>query len=116
MLREALGGCWPSPCPRRRLPVVVARLKMAEIMKESVTFVEQGHVRVGPTTVTDPAILVTRSMASANAWFSSVMVDSGRPRALTLPPRKAPGVRIRAASYSFARARAVWAGWDFIRT
>ena len=25
-----------------------------------VTFVEQGHIRVGPTTVTDPAFLVTR--------------------------------------------------------
>ena len=54
--------------PRRRLPVVMSRLKMAETMKESVTFVEQGHVRVGPTTVTDPAMLVTRSMEDFVTW------------------------------------------------
>jgi len=46
----------------------MARLKMAETMKESVTFVEQGHVRVGPTTVTDPAMLVTRSMEDFVTW------------------------------------------------
>lgn len=45
---------------RRRLPVVMVRLKMAETLREAVTFVEQGHVRVGPETVTDPAFLVTR--------------------------------------------------------
>merc|ERR1712166_566553 len=53
---------------RRRLPVVMARLKMAETMKEAVTFVEQGHVRIGPTTVTDPAFLVTRSMEDFVTW------------------------------------------------
>lgn len=45
---------------RRRLPIVMCRLKMAETVKEAVTFVEQGHVRVGPETITDPAYLVTR--------------------------------------------------------
>mmetsp|Transcript_13741 Transcript_13741/g.21948 ORF Transcript_13741/g.21948 Transcript_13741/m.21948 type:complete len:153 (+) Transcript_13741:67-525(+) len=45
---------------RRRLPVVMVRLKMAETLREAVTFIEQGHVRVGPETVTDPAFLVTR--------------------------------------------------------
>ena len=32
---------------RRRLPVVLCRLKFAENMKEAVTLVEQGHIRVG---------------------------------------------------------------------
>ena len=36
---------------RRRLSVVMMRLKMAETMKEAVTFIEQGHVRVGTETV-----------------------------------------------------------------
>lgn len=45
---------------RRRLPIVMCRLKMAETVKEAVTFVEQGHVRVGPEAINDPAYLVTR--------------------------------------------------------
>ncbi|KAI8849935.1 U3 small nucleolar ribonucleoprotein IMP3-like protein [Chytridium lagenaria] len=45
---------------RRRLPIVMVRLKMAETVKAAVTYVEQGHVRVGPDTITDPAYLVTR--------------------------------------------------------
>ena len=35
---------------RRRLAVVMVRLKMSENMKEAVTFIEQGHIRVGPDT------------------------------------------------------------------
>ncbi|CAG8525533.1 10697_t:CDS:2 [Cetraspora pellucida] len=40
---------------RRRLPIVMCRLKMAETVKEAATFIEQGHIRVGPETITDPA-------------------------------------------------------------
>ena len=36
---------------RRRLPVVLVRLKLAETMREAVSLIEQGHVRVGPDTV-----------------------------------------------------------------
>eukprot|EP00961_Rhodomonas_salina_P065107 875817-Rhodomonas_salina.6 len=32
---------------RRRLPVVLVRLKFCETLREAVTFVEQGHIRVG---------------------------------------------------------------------
>ena len=56
---------------RRRLPVVLMRLKMAETLKEAVTFIEQGHVRVGPEVVTDPAFLVTRSMEDFVTWSDS---------------------------------------------
>eukprot|EP00003_Mantamonas_plastica_P012039 TRINITY_DN2201_c0_g1_i8.p2 TRINITY_DN2201_c0_g1~~TRINITY_DN2201_c0_g1_i8.p2 ORF type:complete len:110 (-),score=34.42 TRINITY_DN2201_c0_g1_i8:585-914(-) len=53
---------------RRRLPVMMVRLKMAENLKEATTFIEQGHVRVGPETVTDPAFLVTRTMEDFVTW------------------------------------------------
>ncbi len=53
---------------RRRLPVVMVRLKMAETLKEAVTFVEQGHVRVGPTVVNDPASLITRTLEDFVTW------------------------------------------------
>lgn len=35
---------------RRRLAVVMVKLKMAETLREAVTFIEQGHVRIGPET------------------------------------------------------------------
>lgn len=56
---------------RRRLPVVMVRCKMAETLKQAVTFIEQGHVRVGPETVTDPAFLVTRTMEDFVTWVDS---------------------------------------------
>jgi U3 small nucleolar ribonucleoprotein protein IMP3 len=45
---------------RRRLPVIMVRLKMAETITAAVTWIEQGQVRVGATVVTDPAFLVSR--------------------------------------------------------
>jgi U3 small nucleolar ribonucleoprotein protein IMP3 len=56
---------------RRRLPVVLMRLRMAENLKEAVTLVEQGHVRVGPEVVTDPAFLVTRSLEDYVTWVDT---------------------------------------------
>mmetsp|Transcript_16057 Transcript_16057/g.28844 ORF Transcript_16057/g.28844 Transcript_16057/m.28844 type:complete len:186 (-) Transcript_16057:250-807(-) len=56
---------------RRRLPVVMVRLKMSETLREAVTFIEQGHVRVGPETITDPAFLVTRSFEDHVTWVDS---------------------------------------------
>ena len=47
-------GGSPSPRPSQ------VRLKMAQTVKEAVKLVEQGHIRVGPEVVTDPAFLVTR--------------------------------------------------------
>ena len=41
---------------------------MAETLKEAVTFIEQGHIRVGPETMTDPAFLVTRTMDDYVTW------------------------------------------------
>ena len=44
---------------------------MAEHLKEAVTYIEQGHVRVGPEVVTDPAFLVTRNMEDFITWVDS---------------------------------------------
>lgn len=56
---------------RRRLPVVMVRNKMAPNLKTAVTFVEQGHVRVGPQVVNDPATLITRNMEDYVTWVDS---------------------------------------------
>ncbi|XP_066347318.1 uncharacterized protein [Miscanthus floridulus] len=56
---------------RRRLATVMMRIKMAEHLKEAVTYMEQGHVRVGPEFVTDPAFLVTRNMEDFITWVDS---------------------------------------------
>jgi U3 small nucleolar ribonucleoprotein protein IMP3 len=63
---------------RRRLPIVLVRLRMAETVRAAVTLVEQGEVRVGPETVSDPAFLVTRAQEDFVTW-----VDSGRTRRVT---------------------------------
>lgn len=56
---------------RRRFSIVIVRLKMAETVKEAVTLIEQGHLRVGPQTITDPAYLVTKSMEDFITWVDS---------------------------------------------
>ncbi|VEU22766.1 DEKNAAC103826, partial [Brettanomyces naardenensis] len=56
---------------RRRIAVVMCRMKMAETVTDAVKFVEQGHVRVGPDVITDPAYLVTRNMEDYLTWVDS---------------------------------------------
>lgn len=56
---------------RRRLSTVLVRLKFAEHLKEAITYIEQGHIRVGPETVTDPAFLVTRNMEDFITWVDT---------------------------------------------
>ena len=53
---------------RRRLPVAMTMLKMAESVKVATQLVKHGHVRVGPEIVTDPAFLVARSMEDHTTW------------------------------------------------
>ncbi|XP_025014348.2 U3 small nucleolar ribonucleoprotein protein IMP3 isoform X2 [Ricinus communis] len=55
----------------RRLSTVLMRLKFAEHLKEAITYIEQGHIRVGPETVTDPAFLVTRNMEDFVTWVDT---------------------------------------------
>lgn len=56
---------------RRRLPIVLVRLKMAQTVQLAVTYVEQGHIRVGPQTITDPAFLVSRNLEDYVSWVDS---------------------------------------------
>jgi len=56
---------------RRRLPVVLIRLKFAETMKEATTLVEQGHIRIGPHSVTDPSYLVSRMSEDYITWVDT---------------------------------------------
>ena len=53
---------------RRRLPVLMQKLKMAETVKEAIMYIEQGHIRVGVETVTDPAFHVNRNMEDHVTW------------------------------------------------
>ncbi|KAJ3364282.1 hypothetical protein AMAG_10166 [Allomyces macrogynus ATCC 38327] len=72
--KKALSQCEKmtvSAVCRRRLPIVMVRLKMAETVREAVTFVEQGHIRVGPQVVTDPAFLVTRNFEDFITWVDT---------------------------------------------
>ena len=59
---------------RRRLPIVMVRMRMAQTPKMAITFIEQGQVRVGPNVVTDPAFLVTRGMEDFVTWVDSSKV------------------------------------------
>ncbi|KAK3207981.1 hypothetical protein GRF29_96g1028058 [Pseudopithomyces chartarum] len=56
---------------RRRLPVVMTKLRMADNITAAIKFIEQGHVRVGTDVVTDPAYLVTRNMEDFVTWVDS---------------------------------------------
>ena len=59
---------------RRRLPVVMVRLKMAQTLKAAITFIESGQIRVGPHCVTDPAFLVSKNMEDYITWVDSSKV------------------------------------------
>lgn len=65
--------CVSSFC-RRRLPVVMVNLKMAETVKAATTLIHHGHVRVGPEVVKDPAFLVTRSLEDHVTWVEGSKV------------------------------------------
>lgn len=53
---------------RRRLPVVMVKLRLAETVKGAVELIEQGHIRVGPQVITDPAFHVSRNMEDFVTW------------------------------------------------
>ena len=53
---------------KRRLSSVLVEQKFCERMNEAVKFIQQGHVAVGPSVITDPATLVTREMEDHIKW------------------------------------------------
>lgn len=59
--------CVSSFCGRR-LAVQMVKNKYAEDYKTAIKFCEQGHVRMGPEIVTNPAMHVTRQMGDHIAW------------------------------------------------
>lgn len=44
---------------------------MAETISDAVKFIEQGHVRVGPNVITDPAYLITRNLEDYLTWVDN---------------------------------------------
>lgn len=61
-------GVTVSAMARRRLPVVMTRLRMAETVQAATKMIEQGHVRVGVECITDPAFFVTRNQEDLVTW------------------------------------------------
>lgn len=49
----------------------MVRNHMAETLKAAVTFIEQGHIRIGTDIIKDPAFLVTRSHEDFITWSKS---------------------------------------------
>ena len=56
---------------RRRLPVVMVKQKMPQTVKKAVELIEQGHIKVGADTITDPAFHVNRSMEDHITWVKT---------------------------------------------
>lgn len=44
---------------------------MSENIKSAVKLIEQGHVRIGPELVKDPALLVTRTLEDFVTWVDN---------------------------------------------
>ncbi|KAH8820842.1 hypothetical protein F5884DRAFT_765400 [Xylogone sp. PMI_703] len=63
-----------SAFARRRLPVVMTRLRMSETIQGATSLIEQGHVRVGTETITDPAFLVSRANEDWVTWVDGSKV------------------------------------------
>ncbi|KAK7075189.1 Small subunit (SSU) processome component [Halocaridina rubra] len=61
----------PTAFCRRRLPCMMVRNKMAPNLKSAITFIEQGHVRVGAEIIKDPAFLVTRNLEDYITWVDT---------------------------------------------
>ncbi|BAM41162.1 U3 small nucleolar ribonucleoprotein/40S ribosomal protein S4-like [Theileria orientalis strain Shintoku] len=53
---------------RRRLAVVLVTRKFCQHLTQAVTFIEQGHVKVGVDVVNNPAYHVTRNMEDHITW------------------------------------------------
>jgi len=47
---------------------MLVRLKFAETMREAIALIEQGHIKVGPGVIKDPALIVTRAMEDFISW------------------------------------------------
>lgn len=66
-----IDGIGISSFCRRRLAYMLFKNKFCETIKEAITFIEQGQVRVGTQVITDPAFLVTRSLEDHISWTNA---------------------------------------------
>ena len=56
-----------SVCKRRR-PVVLCQLKFCQRVSDADRYVRQGHIRIGPDVVTNPATIVSKEQEDFIAW------------------------------------------------
>jgi U3 small nucleolar ribonucleoprotein protein IMP3 len=61
---------------RRRLPVVLVQLKFCEKLSEADKYVRQGHLRIGPDVVTNPATIVTKEMEDFIGWAHGSKIEA----------------------------------------
>jgi U3 small nucleolar ribonucleoprotein protein IMP3 len=50
----------PAAFARRRIPLIMTRLGLADNVQAATRFIEQGHIRCGTDVITDSAFIVTR--------------------------------------------------------
>merc|ERR1712150_353491 len=67
-LEEVVKGMSVSAIARRRLPVVLVKMNMAQNVSMADNLVKHGHVRLGPELISDPATVVTRRMEDYVTW------------------------------------------------
>jgi len=56
---------------RRRLAYILFKNKYCESIKQAVTFIEQGQIRVGTDVINDPAFMVTRALEDHITWSNN---------------------------------------------
>ena len=59
---------------RRRLSYLMFKNKYCESIKEAVTFIEQGNVRVGVDIVTNPGFMITRALEDHITWSNGKII------------------------------------------
>lgn len=55
----------------RRLPVIMVKNKTCGSLRMATKFIQQGHVRVGPQVVKDPAFIVARNLEDFVTWVDT---------------------------------------------
>merc|ERR1712194_836288 len=56
---------------RRRLPIIMTELKMAQTPKQATEMVEQGHVLVGNEVCRNPGLHITRDLQDHITWSAA---------------------------------------------
>eukprot|EP00415_Alexandrium_ostenfeldii_P004204 UN4204 len=53
---------------RRRLAVILVKNRFCQSVSQAVTWIQQGHFRIGPDVVSNPAVHITREMEDHITW------------------------------------------------